>query len=755
MGYSPEEATILINKLKSRVEALEVFHDHDDSEVANLLDYGADGTGLLNDTQALVDAVASGKRVIWFPPNKTFLLNTLNAVSSAYYVNLPADTILKIDATLTSNSGKTISFNCLGSVQIYGTGSIEFNQGYDSKVFKFTTGSQVRVSGLTFKGQSTSSTPDYLYQTDPGTGETSLVLINKCRFINFCGHGYWRQTDSIASTHAVAETIITNCYFENVYNGSAILINNISGKDRNISIVGNVFNGCLGNGSGAAFDGFPIAIAGYGQLPFEDYNCASGILVANNLITTSRNGIHFEYCRNILSTGNRISDINASYYSAGTESNGVVFYGCSTGASFGDTVVGVTGDGIYAWGIRVTGGYASGNYQQSNKDITIKGANLQDASFLIEQQVPVNTISGVAPYELTTSSFLNFIDNTAVRGFAHLQVVGTVNCKGNSLTAPLSTNALTVVSRARNANIATLVVTKQNLESGLKVEDVVCVSGVGSSFDAQYATVTSVTSISNTQASLTYVNTGANVGTTACTGSVRNMPKALSIDCNPTFTVNADYYSYYRLNLEVTGNTAKTIYGGSSFSLRNVTQAIQSGGTFASNGRLSANLNINFIANNFGADNQASSAWPVNNANRVFYTSQSSVPTGVEFCVGDQCSINIGGGGAHKNYICTTPGYVGVLADTFLIVSAGAGTLKKNGAYSWITYPSVYSLGEEIQVTNGTNTLVGICSKIEVSGADQVMTLKDPATGSALDLTTVAGGAPAIQPYRVASFVVF
>lgn len=757
MGYSPEEATILINKLKSRIEALEVVYDYDSSEVANLLDYGADGTGLLNDTQALVDAVASGKRVIWFPPNKTFLLNTLNQGNTAYYVTIPADTILRIDGKLTSNIAKTISFIFQGSTQIYGTGSVEFNQGTDNKVFKFTTGSQIRVHGLTFKGGSTTSHPDYLCQTDPGSGETALVFINDCRFINFCGHGYWRNSDSTASTHAVAETIISNCYFENIYNGNGILINNIAGRDRNISIYGNVFNGCLGDNNGASFNGFPIAVAGYGSLPFNDYQATANILIANNLITTARTGIHVEYCHNIVSTGNVVSDIKASYYTAGTESTGIVFYGCSNWTSFGDTVRNVDGDTIYAWGFRATGGrvldiHNNLIYQQSNKDFTVKGASLQDASFLIEQQVPVNTIGSVSPYELTTSSVCNFIDNTAIRGCAHLQVVGTVNVKNNDLVAPLSSSPLTVTSYARSANVATLVVTMQNSEMGLKLEDVVNITGVGSGFDAQHATVTSVTTGSS---SFTYANTGANVATTACSGYVRNMVKALSIDCDPTFTANADYYSYYRLNLEITSNTAKTVYGGSSFSLRNITKVIQSNGTYASNGRLVANINVNFIGNNFGTDNQGSSTWPVNNANRVFYTGETSVPTGVEFCVGDQCSINIGTSGAHKNYICNVPGYVGVLGDTFTIVSAANGTIKKNGAYSWITYPAIYSLGEEVQVTNGTNTLVGICSKIEVSGADQVMTLKDPATGNALDLTTITGGAPAIQPYRVASFVLF
>lgn len=840
MGYSPEEATILINKLKSRVEALEVFHDHDDSEVANLLDYGADGTGLLNDTQALVDAVASGKRVIWFPPNKTFLLNTLNAVSSAYYVDIPDGVVFKIDGALTGTIGKSITFNILGSFGAFGTGTIQMAQGDDARVFLFRTGI-VWFRGLTFKGIAPNVNPRYLVCTDPGSGTLDSISILDCRFINYCGYGYLRDVNSaVSSTHSVSETIIANCYFDTIYNGAGILINDTNGKDRSISIIGNVFKNVIGDGYGAAFAGFPIAIAGYGSivnpLPFVPSSAACNILVANNNITSARTGIHLEYCNNIISCGNVVNDINDSYYPNGSESNGIVFYGCSNWLSLGDTVRGVTGDNIYAYGFRAAGGYYGG-YQQSNRDFAIKASTLEDASFFIEQQVPVNAISGVPAYEMTTSSVCNFDGNSTIRGCAHFQVTGTLNCKDNNLVAPLSASALTVLSYYRNANFATLSIKAKNSAVGIFVEDVLSVVGVGSGFDTQYATVTDIvyygnqgpysvktvqraanvatltltgnitipigapivvsgvgsgfdvtnavvtantpgvsTSTvsyanagSNTGPSagtgtlsvpfnvqITYADTGANVATTAASaGAVLNMVKALVIDAKPNYTGNSDYYSYYRLNLEVTGNTAKTVYGGSSFSLRNVTQYMTSAGTYAANGRLPANLNVNFIANNFGADNQASSTWPVNNTNRVFYTAQSSVPTGVEFCVGDQCSINIGGGGAHKNYICTTPGYVGVLADTFLIVSAAAGTLKKNGAYSWVTYPPLYSLGEEIQVTNGTNTLIGICTKIQLSGADQIMTLVDPATGSALNLTSVSGGVPAIQPYRAASFVVF
>lgn len=810
------------------------------NEFVDVRMYGAVGDGYANDTQALKNALDSGCKNIYFPKGYTFRLSNVDEVYAPYYVDIPDGVVFKIDGTLIGTAGKSITFNILGSFGAFGTGTIQIAQGGDARVFLFRTG-VVWFRGLTFKGIAPNVNPWYLVCTDPGSGTLDSLTIVDCRFINYCGYGYLREVNSaVASTHSVAETIIANCYFETIYNGAGVLINATNGRDRSISLIGNVFKNVIGDVYGASFAGFPIAIAGYGSLvnpiPFVPSSAAANILVANNNITSARTGIHFEYCNNIISAGNVVNDIKDSYYPVGTESNGIVFYGCSNWLSLGDCVRGVTGDNIYAYGFRASGGY-SGGYQQSNRDFAIKSSTLEDASFFIEQQVPVNAISGVPAYEMTTSSVCNFEGNSTIRGCARFQVTGTLDCKDNNLVAPLSSSALTVLSYYRNANFATLSVKAQNNNVGIFVEDVAAIVGVGSGFDAQYATITNVVyygnqgpySVTTVQraanvatltltgnitvpigapitvagvgsgfdvtnavvtantpgaltstvsyanvgantgpsagtgtltipfnAQITYSNTGANVATTAATaGTVLNMVKALTIDAKPNYTGNSDYDSYYRLNMEVTGNTAKTVYGGSSFSLRNVTQYMTSAGTFAANGRLPANLNINFIANNFGADFQAASTWPVNNANRVFYTAQTSVPTGVEFCVGDQCSINIGGGGAHKNYICSAGGYVGVLADTFTIVSATAGTLKKAGAYSWVTYPPIYSLGEEIQVTNGTNTLIGICTKIQLSGADQIMTLVDPATGSALDLTPVSGGVPAIQPYRVASFVLF
>jgi len=807
------------------------------NEFVDVRMYGAVGDGSNNDTQALKNALDSGCKNIYFPKGYTFRLSNVDEAYAPYYVDIPDGVIFKIDGTLIGTVGKSITFNILGSFGAFGTGTVQIAQGGDPRVFKFSLGT-VWFSGITFKGIAPNVNPWYLVCTDPLSGTLDSLTIVNCRFVNYCGFGYIREVSNISpSTHTVLETIIANCYFDTLYNGGAILINDTNGKDRSISIIGNVIKNCIGDIYGDSFNGFPIAVAGYGNpfltLPFPYANAASNILIANNSITSARTGIHVEYCNNIISSGNVVTDINDSYYPNGTESNGIVFYGCSNWVSIGDTVRSVTGDRIYAYGIKAAGGYNAG-YQQSNRDFAIKAAVLEDASFFIEQQVPVNSISGVPAYEMTTSSVCNFEGNSAIRGCARFQVTGTLECKNNNLIAPLSSSALTVLSYYRNANFATLAIKAQNQSVGIFVEDVAAIVGVGSGFDAQYATITnvvyygnqgpySVTTVqraanvatltltgnitvpigapitvagvgsgfdvtnavvtANTSGALTstvsyanvgantgpsagtgtltipfnvqitYSNTGANVATTAATaGTVLNMVKALTIDAKPNYTGNSDYDSYYRLNIEVTSNTAKTVYGGSSFSLCNVTQVIQPAGTYTSNGRLSANLNINFIGNNFGADTQASSSWPVTNSNRFFTTTQSSIPNAVEYCIGDVATVL---GGPHKNWFCTTPGYVGPAGDTFAIVSAVNGTLKKAGAYSWVTYPPIYSLGEEIQVTNGTNTLIGICTKIQLSGADQIMTLVDPATGSALNLTPVSGGVRAIQPYRVASFVLF
>ena len=145
---------------------------------------------------------------------------------------------------------------------------------------------------------------------------------------------------------------------------------------------------------------------------------------------------------------------------------------------------------------------------------------------------------------------------------------------------------------------------------------------------------------------------------------------------------------------------------------------------------------------------------PVAPINRCTFTAQGTIPTGVEYVYGDQISINIGGGGAHKNYITTQYGYTGVVGDTYAVVSASAGTIKRTGAASWLATIPVYTVGERILLTNGANSIVGIMQKLELSGADEVMTLIDPATGAALNLTSV-GGPGTIAPYDVASFVLF
>lgn len=157
--------------------------------------------------------------------------------------------------------------------------------------------------------------------------------------------------------------------------------------------------------------------------------------------------------------------------------------------------------------------------------------------------------------------------------------------------------------------------------------------------------------------------------------------------------------------------------------------------------------------NNFGV---STSYWPVTPINRLMYTAAGSQPYAVEYVLGDQVSVNIGGGGAHTNYICNFPGYLGPAGDTYSIVSATGGTVSRAGATSWLGSTPAYDYGELVKLTNGANSIVGLVQRLSgtVGVGTEIMSLVDPALGTALDLT-VLGGAGTIAPYSVATFVTF
>ena len=710
------------------------------NQLVDVRAYGAVGDGATNDTAAVVLAIAaanSSRKQLYFPSGYTFRLDSRSGPGSADLVSVPDGMIIRIDGTIIGSQGQVISFSCQGSSYWWGSGLININQGFDYRFIQFQSGYQ-HFRGLRFKGPGSSGNAPWMITcVDPNAAATvNQVLIQDC----VCeGAGYFYNRQGLqTSPQVVYQTLISACEIKSTYGGCGISINDVNGLDTDILILGNLIANTQGCG---------IAVAGQGVLPFDPTvanTCARAIVIAGNEVNTCGSGIHVEYCSQGLITANRVKGVNAAQY-PGTipESNGIVLFGCDTFSVLNNDVADVTGDTIYSYGIQVAGGFYGGSYQQACRNITVANNRLRNASYLIDNQVRVTASGSVPAYELTTSSILDFTGNVSENGVALLFTVATANIRGNTLTAPLSFGPISVVSYARNVNVATLTLTLQNGLAGIRVSDTVKISGVGAGFDTQFATITSVSYISSTQATITYSNTGANVGTTACTGNAYNMLSALVIDCSDTATGNTAFNSVNRLALTIENNRAATTYGFSSFSLRNVSTAT----------RFAANVQMHATGNNFGV---STSYWPVTPINRLMYTAAGSQPYAVEYVLGDQVSVNIGGGGAHTNYICNFPGYLGPAGDTYSIVSATGGTVSRAGATSWLGSTPAYDYGELVKLTNGANSIVGLVQRLSgtVGVGTEIMSLVDPALGTALDLT-VLGGAGTIAPYSVATFVTF
>jgi hypothetical protein len=705
------------------------------NEFVDVRMYGAVGDGSNNDTQALKNALDSGCKNILFPNGFTFLLDNADGLYAEYDVNVPAGTVFKIDGTLISHQGKTITFVLLGDFGAFGSGVVNLFQGTGQKVFTFTTGN-IWCRGLTFKGGGIGNNPWYWVCEDPGYGSVDSFSLIGCKFLNFCGYGYSRESTA-GSSHYVGSTLIEGCEFQNIYNGSAILINDVSGHDRNTVIIGNSISGVFGNNSGDPFSGFGIAVAGFNVLPFNTTDCLKDLIVADNQIVSCSSSIHIEYCNRFILSGNKVDDVNANYYPTRPGEGGIVVYGCSNWSAIGNKVSNVTGDSANVWGFVARSGY-DGAYQQSSRDYAIIGNSLEYASMLLDQQVQSNAIGGVQPYELTSSSRLDVIGNSINNGICSIYSTATLNVKGNSIVAPLSMSTWSVVSYYRNANVAALTVTIPHGSIGMVVGDTVCISGVGSGFDTQFATVINAY---DGIAAFTYANVGANVGVTGCSGTVYVLKNALTIDASSSSTGNSDYNSVYRLTLNIDDNVACNVYGASSFQIKNV----------AAN-RYTANIQIRCNGNNFGIDGVSGSYQGLNGTNRTWWTSNVGLPTGTELILGDGVWTNVSGVGAHKEYVITAQGYVGIVGDTYAIETAATGRIKRNGATSWLGNPAAYSFGELVTLTNGGSSIVGLIQKLELSGGNEVMTVINPANGSVLDLTSV-GGPGTVAPYKSATFI--
>ena len=519
------------------------------------------------------------------------------------------------------------------------------------------------------------------------------------------------------------------------------MINAVAGRDKNIAIDSVSVDGVTGDSGGDSASGYGIAVAGTNVLPYNAANSITRVKITNCTVTKCRNGIHVEYVNKPSLSGNTVQDVNVSYYINSNESYGIIVYGSFDADIFSNDVQDVTGDGIYAWGIGLRGGFYGGSYQQPSYNGRVTDNNLRNASFIVEQQVRSAASGSVPAVDLTLGSVLLFDGNTTNNGVAAIYGVSTVKARNNTLVGPLSVGPLTVASYTRAANVATLsgvlpVSTIQDV--GVYVGSIIKIAGVGAGFDSQFATVTAVAYAAGNW-SVSYSNAGANVGTTAGTGNVYHLIRTLLFNGSDTITGNASFNAFFRFNLSLENNQSSNLYGQSSFSLTNV-----STGT-----RYAANVRVSGTGNNFAVQ---TSYLPATVSNRVLYTTAAGNPTGLEFVVGDEF-VNTVGGVAVRQF-CTSPGYVSPGATSYTIVSSTAGTIKRTAGTSWLSTTPPWSYGQLITVTNGGNSIVGLLQKVELVAADEVITLVDPALGTALDLSSV-GGPGTLSPYATAAFSTF
>lgn len=712
-----------------------------DSALIDVRAYGAKGDGTTNDTQAVINAVAaavaSGCRGIIFPSNYNFLLNSRTGSGTADAITIPNSFLIVVEGTITGSIGSAANFYCQGDVTLDGRnrGRLNIGQGFEYRWFQFTVGTVIIRGFADIAGPNNVSTACIFSCPAPASGTLNSLTIEDCVVSGNIKYLYLRE-QTLGQTHQILSTRIRNIRMKNIYHGSGVVLNDVAGLDRDIQFSGIQINGVYGSVGDGTFDGFGLAVAGYGSLPFSQSQCVSGVTFDDIQISNVRVGIHVEYCDNVVFNNYTITSVNAALYPAGGESGGIDCYGCFDPV-FGEGVVkDVTGDRIYAWGVQVRGGFSGATYAQSPRNPQFAKIRLRNASAIIEQQLLTSAYGGQPAYDLTTSSTLILDDVASDNGTVQVYATGTVLCRNLNLVAPLSYTGFVVTSYARNANVATLIVTLQNSSLGLAVGDTIKVYNVGAGFDTQFATITSV---NNATGAITYANVGANVGTTAVTGSIALMAPALMMDCSDTITGNAAFNTPYRLVVAIENCRATNIYGQSSFSLRNVSTA----------SRYAANVQLRGTGNNFPVQ---TAYLPAVVVNRAFYTTAAANPTGIEFVVGDEL-VNTVGGAATRQF-CTGSGYVSPGATSYAIISATAGTIKRTAGTSWFSTTPPFSVGQLITVTNGGSSIVGLVQRIFLSGADEAIGLVDPALGTALDLTSV-GGPGTLAPYTTATFGTF
>ena len=315
---------------------------------ANVLDYGAVGDGVTDDTAA-IQAAVNASDCVYFPPGKTYMAALIYIRAGMSLVGYGAT------IKLLPNQGKF--------ARLLTTQNNVLNQVVDSE--------PLNVVGFTLDGNRVNQGPYLGYEKeqqmllflDAGDNNTGRLVVNvsDCDFIESCSDGI--------SPYRGVDVAISNCHFFNCFRGSITPIGGFSKiKFTNVSAGGNVHSSFLniepdggGGGTGdlsldicgsnsifdgtmdcgmtyggtARFDnvrfkGIGMDIVGSNSanlLDFRAVNCEFTVQVAANSFLQYPNFVQFDNCKFIHSENNGI--IPALYVVWGTNTNQrIVFNGC-------------------------------------------------------------------------------------------------------------------------------------------------------------------------------------------------------------------------------------------------------------------------------------------------------------------------------------------------------------------------------------------------------------------------------------------
>jgi hypothetical protein len=212
---------------------------------ANVLDFGAVGDGLTDDSAA-IQAAVNASDCVYFPPGKTYMAVLI-------YIR-PGMTIIGYGATikLLPNQGKF--------ARLLTTQNNLLNQVDDSE--------PLNVVGLRFDGNRTNQGPYLGYEKeqqmllflDAGNNNTGRLVANvsDCDFVESCSDGI--------GVYINVDVAISNCHFWNCFRGSITPIGGFSKiKFTNVSAGGNVHNSFLNiepDGGGGGVGDLSLDICG-------------------------------------------------------------------------------------------------------------------------------------------------------------------------------------------------------------------------------------------------------------------------------------------------------------------------------------------------------------------------------------------------------------------------------------------------------------------------------------------------------------